>query len=49
LSLVNELEYDTHSDWEWRGGLDYRLNKRWSITGGYHSDHAFGIGLNFKW
>ena len=49
LSLVNELEYDTHADWEWRGGLDYRLNKRWSITGGYHSDHAFGIGLNFKW
>jgi FtsP/CotA-like multicopper oxidase with cupredoxin domain len=49
LSLVNELEYDTHSDWEWRGGLDYRLNKRWSITGGYHSNHAFGIGLNFKW
>ncbi|HIG81334.1 MAG TPA: copper oxidase [Verrucomicrobiales bacterium] len=49
LSLENELEYDTHSDWEWHGGLEYRLNKRWSITGGYHSDHAFGIGLNFKW
>ncbi len=49
LSLENELEYDTHSDWEWRAGLEYRLNKRWSITGGYHSDHAFGLGLNFKW
>ena len=49
LSLINKLEHDTHSDWEWQGGLEYRLNKRWAITGGYHSDHAFGIGLNFKW
>jgi hypothetical protein len=49
LSLVNELEYDTHSKWEWRGGLEYRLDKSFSITGGYHSDHGFGAGLNFWW
>jgi len=49
LSLVNELEYDTHSKWEWRGGLEYRLDKSFSITGGYHSDHGFGAGFNFRW
>ena len=24
---MNELEYDTHSKWEWNSGLKYRLNK----------------------
>ena len=49
LSWVNELEYDSRTEWEWNSGLQYRLNKRWSITSGFHSDHSFGAGLNFQW
>lgn len=49
LSWINELEYDSRTEWEWNSGLKYRLNKRWSITGGFHSDHSFGAGLNFQW
>jgi hypothetical protein len=49
LSWMNELEYDTRTEWEWNTGLKYRLNKRWSLTGGFHSDHSFGAGLNFQW
>ncbi|MDC0144829.1 multicopper oxidase domain-containing protein [Verrucomicrobia bacterium] len=49
LSWINELEYDTRTEWEWNTGLKYRLNKRWSLTGGLHSDHSFGAGLNFQW
>ena len=49
LSFVNELEYDTRSQWEWKGGLEYRLQRHFSITGGYHSNYGFGAGLNFIW
>ena len=49
LSWVNELEHDTLSDWEWNTGLRYRLSKRWSVTGGYHTDYGLGAGLNFIW
>ena len=49
LSWENEIEYDTHSLWEWNSGLKYRLSKQFSITGGYHSEYGFGAGLNFIW
>jgi hypothetical protein len=49
LSWENEIEYDTHSEWEWNSSLKYRLSKQFSITGGYHSEYGFGAGLNFIW
>ena len=49
LSLSNEVEYDTHSHWEWSSTLDYRYHKRCSIATGYHSNFGFGGGINFRW
>jgi FtsP/CotA-like multicopper oxidase with cupredoxin domain len=49
LSLINEVEYDTHSHWEWSSALEYRYNKRFSITTGYHSKFGLGGGIHFRW
>ena len=49
LSLVNKLEYDTHTRWEWNSRFEYRLNKRFSVTTGYDTQYGFGTGLNFIW
>ena len=49
LSLINEVEYDTQTHWEWSSTLEYRYNKRFSITTGYHSNFGLGGGFYFRW
>lgn len=48
LSVFGEIEYDTGSEWEWSAGADWLLNKQFSLTTQYHSDHGFGGGIRFR-
>lgn len=48
LSAGLELEYDPHLDFEWSAGASYLLNKEFSLTGQYHSEHGWGAGLSFR-
>ncbi len=48
LGIFAEIEYDTGSEWEWSAGADWLLNKQFSLTTQYHSDHGFGGGIRFR-
>lgn len=48
LSVFAEVHFDTGSQWEWSAGADWLLDKRFSLTAQYHSDHGFGGGLRFS-
>ncbi|WP_411847215.1 multicopper oxidase domain-containing protein [Roseibacillus persicicus] len=48
LSLFAELEYDTNTELEWSAGASYLLNKQFSLTSSYHSEHGLGAGLSFR-
>lgn len=48
LGLFGGLQYDTGSNFEWTAGLDYMLNKQFSLVTQYHSDHGFGAGIGFR-
>ncbi|MBK1833540.1 multicopper oxidase domain-containing protein [Roseibacillus ishigakijimensis] len=48
LSLFGEVEYDTNTRWEWSAGASYLLNKQFSLTGTYHSEHGLGAGVSFR-
>jgi len=47
LSIGGDIQYDTGSGWEWEAGAAYRLNKRLSLVGLYHSEHGPGFGVSF--
>ncbi len=49
LSVFGEIEYDTGSEWEWSGGLEYLLTKQFSLISEYHSDHGIGGGISFRY
>jgi hypothetical protein len=45
LSLVGEVEYDTHDLWEGKVGLAYVLTKTASLLAQWHSEFGWGGGL----
>lgn len=48
LSAFASVEYDTRSEWEWSAGVEYLLNKPFSLISEFHSDHGFGGGISFR-
>jgi hypothetical protein len=48
LSVYGGTEYDTLTRWEGVAGLEYLLNKRFSIVGQWHSDYGLGAGLALR-
>ena len=45
LSLIGEVEYDTHDLWEGKLGLSYMLTKHVSLLGQWHSEFGWGGGF----
>ena len=48
LSLETETEYDTNAGLDGSAYLHWMLNKEFSLTGGYHTEHGWGAGLSFR-
>jgi CopA family copper-resistance protein len=48
LSLLGEVEYDTHDKWEGKAGLSYVLTKTVSLLGQWHSEFGWGGGLQVR-
>ncbi|MGB0990921.1 MAG: multicopper oxidase domain-containing protein [Akkermansiaceae bacterium] len=48
LSIFGDVEYDTNTGIEYMAGASYLLNKQFSLTGSYHSDHGWGFGIGFR-
>jgi FtsP/CotA-like multicopper oxidase with cupredoxin domain len=48
LSSTFDTEYDTNSGFEWSTYSHILLNKEFSLTGGYDSEHGWGAGLSFR-
>ncbi len=48
LNVFADVQYDTHSNWEWTTGATWMLNKQFSLITQYHSDFGFGGGLQFR-
>jgi len=46
FSLAGEAEYDTHEEWEGSINLSYVLTKNISLIGKWHSEYAWGGGIN---
>ena len=49
VTLLTSFFYDTYSLWDWQVGLDYRLDKAWSLTAMYSNEHGFGAGMTFRY
>ncbi len=48
LMLYGAGEYDTKSKWQSEVGLEYILDKRFSLIGQWHSDYGWGGGIGFR-
>ncbi len=48
LSLIGEVEYDTHDKWEGKAGLSYRVTSSFSLLGQWHSEYGWGAGLQVR-
>ena len=48
FSLYGDLEYDTNTDLEWTAGAALLMTKELSLTGSYHNEHGWGVGLGFR-
>ncbi len=48
LSLIGEVQYDTHDLWEGKTGLSYMLTKSVSLLGQWHSEFGWGGGLQIR-
>jgi FtsP/CotA-like multicopper oxidase with cupredoxin domain len=48
LSLVGEVEYDTHDKWEGKAALAYVLTNNFSLLGQWHSEYGWGGGLQVR-
>jgi FtsP/CotA-like multicopper oxidase with cupredoxin domain len=48
FSLYGDLEYDTNTDLEWTAGASFLMTKELSLTGSYHNEHGWGVGLGFR-
>ena len=49
LSLMGEVRYDTLETWEWSAGARWRLSRRFSLEGRYHSEYGAGVGLYWEY
>jgi hypothetical protein len=45
LMLFGEAQYDTHDLWEGSAGLNYRVQKNFSLIALWHSDYDWGVGV----
>jgi FtsP/CotA-like multicopper oxidase with cupredoxin domain len=48
LTLFGEVQYDTHHLWEGSVGLNYMVNKHFSLIGLWHSEYDWGGGLGVR-
>jgi FtsP/CotA-like multicopper oxidase with cupredoxin domain len=48
LVLYGEAEYDTHDLWEGKAGLSYLVSKNISLLGQWHSEFAWGGGIQVR-
>ena len=48
LALLGEAQYDTHSLWEGSAGLNYTVNKNFSLVVNWHSEYDWGGGLQIR-
>ena len=48
LSLIGEVQYDTHDQWEGKTGMSYLLTKNVSLLGQWHSEYGWGGGLQVR-
>jgi CopA family copper-resistance protein len=48
LSLIGEVQYDTHDLWEGKTGLSYTVTKSFSLLGQWHSEFGWGAGLQIR-
>lgn len=48
LALIGEAEYDTHTRWEGAGGVSYILTRDLSLVAKWHSEYAWGAGLEVR-
>lgn len=48
LALNGEAEYDTHTRWEGAAGLSYTLTRDLSLVAKWHSEYAWGAGLELR-
>jgi hypothetical protein len=48
LSIYGGAEYDTLTNWQTVAGLEYVLDKRFSLIGQWHSEYGWGGGLGFR-
>ena len=48
LSLIGEVEYDTHDKWEGKAGISYTVTKNFSLLGQWHSEFGWGGGLQVR-
>jgi hypothetical protein len=47
LELLGRIQYDSADKWEHAIGVEYTLTKNFGLTGGYDSNHGWGVGLGF--
>lgn len=48
LSITPEVQYDTGNQWEWGISADYMINRNFSLTAGYDSEHGLGGGIKWR-
>jgi len=48
LSTMIETQYDTNAGFEWSVFPSILLNKEFSFTGGFDSEHGWGAGMSFR-
>jgi hypothetical protein len=48
LVLFGEAEYDTHDLWEGSAGLNYTINKNFSLIALWHSEYDWGGGVQIR-
>jgi FtsP/CotA-like multicopper oxidase with cupredoxin domain len=48
FSIFGMAEYDTNSLWQFDAGASYLINKQFSITTAWSSDHGLGAGISFR-
>ena len=48
LSAFGDVEYDTEIKWDWVLGLEWTLNKQFSLVGKYHSEFGLGCGVSIR-
>ncbi|HEX2861011.1 MAG TPA: hypothetical protein VHN79_05205, partial [Lacunisphaera sp.] len=41
-------QYDTATQWEWTGGVEHLVSKRFSLVAQHHSEHGLGGGLQWR-